>query len=106
MELHTKVTNKIRVLDAFKNLQFISCFFDGFVIIRLKSYLQERFCIILPLFQKLTNQNQTKKPQITHPKPKHKPRKLLKSQFGFFLFCFKHHHHTKSPKTAPLHPQT
>lgn len=65
MELHTKITNQIRVFDAFKNLQFISCFFDGFVIIRLKSYLQERFFIILPLFsiteeQKKPNPTQTK----------------------------------------------
>lgn len=65
MELHTKITNQIRVFDAFKNLQFISCFFDGFVIIRLKSYLQERFFIILPLFsiteeQKKPNPNKTK----------------------------------------------
>lgn len=51
VELHTKITNQIRVFDALKNLQFISCFFDGFVIIRLKSYLQERFVIILLLFQ-------------------------------------------------------
>lgn len=50
VELHTKITNQIRVLDAFKNLQLISCFFDGFVIIRLESYLRERFVIILPLF--------------------------------------------------------
>lgn len=67
MELHTKITNKIRVFDAFKNLQFISCFFDGFVIIRLKSYLQERFFIILPLFQ-ITKEQKTppKKPPKTH----------------------------------------
>lgn len=86
MELHTKITNKIRVFDAFKNLQFISCFFDGFVIIRLKSYLQERFFIILPLFQ-ITKEQKTppkKNPQNptiqkTHPKHKHKPRKQLKS---------------------------
>lgn len=51
VELHTKITNQIRVFDAFKNLQFISCFFDGFVIIRLKSYLQETFVIALMLFQ-------------------------------------------------------
>lgn len=67
MELHTKITNKIRVFDAFKNLQFISCFFDGFVIIRLKSYLQERFFIILPLFQFTKEQKKTpKKPQKPH----------------------------------------
>lgn len=66
MELHTKITNKIRVFDAFKNLQFISCFFDGFVIIRLKSYLQERFFIILPLFQ-ITKEQQQKNQQKTTP---------------------------------------
>lgn len=59
MELHTKIPNKIRVFDAFKNLQFISCFFDGFVIIRLKSYLHETFTIILLLlsFKLLKNNN-------------------------------------------------
>lgn len=71
MELHTKITNKIRVFDAFKNLQFISCFFDGFVIIRLKSYLQERFFIILPLFQ-ITKEQKTP-PKKKSPKP-HNPK--------------------------------
>jgi len=62
MELHTKIPNKIRVFDAFKNLQFISCFFDGFVIIRLKSYLHETFTIILLLlsFKLLKNNNKKK----------------------------------------------
>lgn len=70
MELHTKITNKIRVFDAFKNLQFISCFFDGFVIIRLKSYLQERFFIILPLFQ-ITKEQKTP-PKKTPKNPQSK----------------------------------
>lgn len=67
VELHTKITNKIRVLDAFKNLQFISCFFDGFVIIRLKSYLQETFFIILPLFQITKEQKKKKAPENKQP---------------------------------------
>lgn len=64
MELHTKITNQIRVFDAFKNLEFISCFFDGFVIIRLKSYLQERFFIILPLFS-ITEEQKKPNPSKT-----------------------------------------
>lgn len=89
MELHTEITDKIGVFDAFKNLQFISCFFDGFVIIRLESYLQERFFIILPLFQITKEQKNPKYPppqnQTTHPKPK--ARQQLKRFWGF-LVCF------------------
>jgi len=100
MELHTEITNKIRVFDAFKNLQFISCFFDGFVIIRLKSYLQDRFFIISPLFQitKEKNPHKTKTThnQTTHPKPKHKPRKQLKN-----FYFLKTSIITQSPKIPP-----
>lgn len=89
VELHTKIPNKIRMFDAFKNLQFISCFFDGFVIIRLKSYLQETFSIILLLLSfKLLKNNNKKKIQ--------KSRKRLKVVF-FFSPTQYNHRNSKIP---------
>lgn len=83
------------MFDAFKNLQFISCFFDGFVIIRLKSYLQERFVIILLLFQI----NKEQKKQTTHPKLKCNKKLLL---LLLLLNSISH----KKPQITPLHLQT
>lgn len=56
------------MFDAFKNLQFISCFFDGFVIIRLKSYLQQTFFIISLLlsFKLLKNKRKYKNQESFH----------------------------------------
>lgn len=85
MELHTKITNQIRVFDAFKNLEFISCFFDGFVIIRLKSYLQERFFIIWPLFSITEEQKKTQPKQNHQPilnQNQHQPRKQVQTSFS------------------------
>lgn len=79
MELHTKITNKIRVFDAFKNLQFISCFFDGFVIIWLKSYLQERFFIISHYF-KLPRNNNNKNNKTNHQKRNKNKTQTLKQK--------------------------
>lgn len=39
MQLDSKVSHQVRVFDAFKNLQLICGFFDGFVIVRLESDL-------------------------------------------------------------------
>lgn len=39
VQLHTKVPDQVGVLDALKDLEFVGCLLDGFMVIGLKSDL-------------------------------------------------------------------